>query len=192
MIEPQPATNQQYPGKVYALLVGIDEYQLPVKALSGCVNDISLIQELLLARVGGSFVPLSLLNAEAARQAVIDGFRKHLAQAGAGDVALFYYSGHGAQEKADSAFWNIEPDHLNETIVCYDSRQPGSWNLADKELAQLIHELAAKNPQIVVVLDSCHSGSGTRALEEVGVRRGPTDQRERKCRGGLPMVQKSK
>jgi len=89
------------------------------------------------------------------------------------------YSGHGAQEKADPAFWNIEPDHLNETIICYDSRQPGSWDLADKELAQLIHELAAKNPQIVVVLDSCHSGSGTRAIEIVGVRRGPTDQRER-------------
>jgi len=89
MTEQQSATPQLL-GKVYVLLVGINEYQYPVNTLAGCLNDISQIQELLAARLGDSFVPLPLLNEQATRQAVIEGFRQHLAQAGAGDVALFY------------------------------------------------------------------------------------------------------
>ncbi|MBV9786917.1 MAG: caspase family protein, partial [Chloroflexi bacterium] len=68
---------------------------------------------------------------------------------------------------------------LDETLVCYDSRQSGRYDLADKELSKLIAELAANEPQIVVVLDCCHSGSGTRATEAETVRRAPIDLRPR-------------
>ena len=65
-------------------------------------------------------------------------------------------------------------------MVCWDSRLENGWDLADKELAQLISEIAANGPHVVVVLDCCHSGSGTRAPDErVGVRRVPTDERQR-------------
>jgi hypothetical protein len=60
------------------------------------------------------------------RQAVIDAFRQHLGRAVEGDVALFYYSGHGSQEKAPPEFWHLEPDHLDETLVLYDSRVAGA------------------------------------------------------------------
>src|SRR4028119_2480152 len=70
----------------------------------------------------------------------------------------------------------MEPDRLNETIVCYDSRTPGNWDLADKELAELIAEVAAKNPHITIVMDCCHSGSGSRIPES---RRAPIDKRQR-------------
>lgn len=167
---------------VYALLVGIDRYPRPIPPLRGCVNDIRVIETLLRERVGGgefTVAPLVLTNEDATRQAVIDGFRRHLSQAGRDDIALFYYSGHGSQEQAPSEFWEIEPDHLDETLVCYDSRFPGRHDLADKELSQLIAEVAAKEPQIVVVLDCCHSGSGTRAAEAESVRRAPIDLRPR-------------
>jgi hypothetical protein len=95
-------------------------------------------------------------------------------------VTLFYYSGHGAQQSSPPEFWHLEPDRLDETLVCWDSRTEGSWDLADKELAQLIAEVAAKNPYILVILDCCHSGSGTRTLlQETAVRRIPTDRRPR-------------
>ena len=89
------------------------------------------------------------------------------------------YSGHGSQELSPPEFWHLEPDHLDETLVCYDSRLNGGWDLADKELGQLITEVAARGPHIVVVLDACHSGSGTRAPEDAGVRHVATDKRVR-------------
>jgi pimeloyl-ACP methyl ester carboxylesterase len=167
---------------LYALLVGIDAYEAPVRPLRGCLNDIIHIETLLAGRAeaaGDVFHAKVLANSEAKRQTVIDGFRQHLRHAQAGDVALFYYSGHGSQEKSPPEFWHIEPDRLDETLVCHDSRQPGSWDLADKELAQLISEVAGSGAHVVVILDCCHSGSGTRNADDVGIRRVPTDPRER-------------
>lgn len=169
---------------IYTLLVGIDAYPNPVTPLHGCVNDIHRIEQLLAERVttvGDHWAPLVLTDAAATRDAIIAGFRTHLAQAKAGDVALFYYSGHGSQSHSPEEFWHLEPDRLDETLVCYDSRQSGGWDLADKELGQLISEVAANDAHVAVILDCCHSGSGTRDLleEGVSVRRVPTDERPR-------------
>ncbi|MCC5617166.1 caspase family protein, partial [Nostoc sp. CHAB 5836] len=89
-------------------------------------------------------------------------------------------SGHGPQELAPKEFWHLEPDHLDETLVCYDSRTEDGWDLADKELAKLIAEVAEKDPHITIIMDCCHSGSGTKdPLQETRIRRFPTDKRER-------------
>jgi pimeloyl-ACP methyl ester carboxylesterase len=170
--------------KIYALLVGIDSYPSPVPGLRGCVNDVTGIETYLQSRVtrdGYQLQALTLKNEAATRQAIIDGFRQHLNQAGKDDVVLFYYSGHGSQEQAPPEFWHIEPDRLDETIVCYDSRTESGWDLADKELAKLLAEVSRANPHVFVVLDCCHSGSGTRnaMLQETGVRRVDTDKRQR-------------
>jgi hypothetical protein len=167
---------------VYALLVGIDTYPQPVRPLRGCANDITRMETFLRARITGERGDLKLRmlkNDAATRDAVIAGFREHLALAGQEDVALFYFSGHGSQEPAPEEFWHLEPDHLNETLVCYDSRLPGKYDLADKELAKLIAEVAVRKPHIIIVLDSCHSGSGTRAGDDEGVRHAPADTRAR-------------
>ncbi len=169
---------------IYTLLVGIDHYPPGVNPLHGCVNDIRRVEQLLAARVSSAddhWSPLVLTDQAATRAAIIDGFRTHLAQAKAGDVALFYYSGHGSQSHSPQEFWHLEPDRLDETLVCYDSRLPGGWDLADKELAQLISEVAATDAHVAVILDCCHSGSGTRDLLDEGVlvRRVPTDDRMR-------------
>ena len=165
---------------IYALLVGIDTYPAPVPSLRGCVNDINVIEQLLRGRLAADQkLDVKVLeNHVATRQAVIDGFT-HLSQAGPKDVALFYYSGHGSQERTPPEFWHLEPDRLDETLVCYDSRLADNFDLADKELAKLIASVAARGAHVLVILDSCHSGSGTRAAESVGVRRVPADLRER-------------
>lgn len=168
--------------RLFAFLVGINEYdeRSRVPPLQGCVKDIQCMQAYLEGRVAQDDVDLQLkvlLNEQATRQAVIDGFRQHLCQAGADDIALFYYAGHGAQAFAPEEFWVVEPDRLLETLVCYDSRVEGSWDLADKELAQLIGEVDAKKPHISLILDCCHSGSGTRGDEIT--RKAPTDRRQR-------------
>lgn len=169
--------------QIYALLVGIDDYPRPVPPLRGCVNDVVAVESYLRARLASEEFQLhlkALKNQEANRQAIIDSFRQHLCQAGQEDVAMFYYSGHGSQEPTPPDFWHIEPDRLDETLVCWDSRTSEGWDLADKELAKLIAEVAEKNPHITIVLDCCHSGSGTRnPLLETGIRRVPADRRRR-------------
>ena len=169
---------------LYALLVGIDEYPDTNHCLQGCVNDITAIEQYLNERFdkqGYQLHLLTLKDEQAKRQAIINNFRQHLGQAGQDDIVLFYYSGHGSQEMAPKDFWDYEPDHLDETLVCYDSRTEGGWDLADKELALLVAEVAEKNPHMTIIMDCCHSGSGTKdpTIQETKVRRFPTDKRER-------------
>jgi hypothetical protein len=166
-------------GRLYALLVGIDSYPPPVPQLQGCVNDVLVFADVLRQRVGDDALELlTLTDAEATRDAVTRHFTEHLGRAGAEDVAHFYYSGHGSQQATPEELWPIEPDHRNETVVCFDSRQPGSWDLADKELAVLVGAASARGSHVLVVLDCCHSGGGTRDANEV-VRLAPVDQRPR-------------
>ena len=170
---------------IYALLVGIDNYSVEsIPTLKGCANDIKAIATYLQSQVTGKWTlqpPRKLINEQAKRQAIINGFQEHLTQADSEDIALFYYSGHGSQEPALSELLHLEPDGLLETLVCYDSRTPGNYDLADKELRYLLAQVAQKNPRIIVILDCCHSGSGTRNIPQ-GVRSAPQDARKRDLR----------
>jgi Caspase domain len=160
--------------KIYALLVGIDNYSREskgVKSLNGCVNDIKAIEAHLRKQIATAdkweLVEKILTNDLATRQAVIDGFNNHLCQADSEDVVLFYYAGHGSYEIAPEFFRNQERDGKIETIVCYDSRTLLGLDLADKELSYLIEQVAKNNPHILIILDSCHSGTATRDPEVV-------------------------
>ena len=132
--------------------------------------------------VAGNAPPsvLTLTNDQATREAVIDGLRTHLSRARAGDIALFHFCGHGSQERTAKELLHLEPDGLDETLVCYDSRSVGGWDLADKDLAVLIRELADRGSRVAVILVLCHSGSGTRGpLEPVMSRHAPVHPRTR-------------
>lgn len=177
-------------GRLFALLVGIDAYPSPIPRLTGCVNDVSAFAEVLRGRLDDASLTLELMTDEAAtRAAVTAAIREHLGQAGPDDVALLYFSGHGSQQRAPVELWALEPDHRNETIVLVDSRQPGQWDLADKELALLLDEVARTGCHVVTVLDCCHSGGGTRAGEpSARVRLAPEDNRIRPFSTFLPGV----
>ena len=153
---------------LYGLLVGINDYAGGVRSLRGCVNDVERLEEYLRRQNRDASRPpklRKLLNHDATRAALVAGFREHLALAGPEDVVLFAFSGHGSQEAAPEEFWDIEPDHKNQTIVCYDSRA-GAWDLADKELSLLLAEVAGRGCRhIVAWLDCCHAGTGTRGDE---------------------------
>jgi len=154
---------------LFALLVGINNYPPPLPALRGCVNDVQGVAGYLQKAVSGDLRPLILLDEEAKRDRVIAAFRDHLGQAGAGDTALFYFAGHGSQQKIPPSLAYLEADLQIETLVLWDSRAPKGWDLADKEIAVLIHDLAKRGAHIVVILDCCHSGTATR---------GENDQRQ--------------
>ena len=126
-------------GHVYALLVGIDAYTGVVPPLSGCVNDVTAFGEVLRGRVAADELGDGRRHRRGRDPRDRHDRVRRAPRAGrAEDVALFYYSGHGAHQDAPEELWDFEPDHQNETLVLVDSREPGGWDLADKELAALI------------------------------------------------------
>ncbi len=153
--------------KIYALLVGINDYAPEVGKLSGCINDVDRFHAYLTNSFNKDDLAIAVLkDKDATRDNIIKQFRAHLGKAEAGDVALFQYSGHGARWAAAKEFKKDYPDGFDEGLVCFDSRQKSdNYDLADKELAILLAKVAANNPHLAVILDCCHSGSGTRDVD---------------------------
>ena len=167
--------------KLYALLIGINDYHdesiPPVPPLNACLNDVAAMRALLLNHykdiIGDDGQIMTLTNEQATKANVIDGFRKHLTQAQEGDVALVFYAGHGSSNITAPQFQQYTHDKEEQTWVLYDSRTAqkgpfgeGGLDLADKEIALLIEEVGQTRAHIVVVSDSCHSGSVTREVED--------------------------
>lgn len=152
---------------IYALLVGINDYSPAVGRLYGCVNDVDHFHDYLADNFDSSILRTVVLkDSDATRANVIQQFRTHLCRASADDIVIFQYCGHGARWKSAAPFKQFYPDGRDEGLVCYDSRESGGFDLADKELAVLLAEVAKNDPHIAVILDCCHSGSATRGADD--------------------------
>jgi len=94
-----------------------------------------------------------LLTKKATRANVLSGMRDAAKELKAGDFFLLTYSGHGGQVPDVSG---DEPDKQDETWCLYDGQ------LIDDELYFELSRFAA-GVRILVLSDSCHSGTVTRA-----------------------------
>ena len=160
-----------------ALLVGINQYaegSRGVPSLNGCENDVRLQEELLTYRFG--FDPkniITLVNAQATRQNILQQFETHLiAQAQPGDVIVFHFSGHGSRLIDPNPIANRQ---LNSAFLPFDAvdiHPDGSVNdIMGRTLFLLMSALQTQN--VTAVLDSCHSGGGTRGQVKIrSVREG--------------------
>lgn len=159
---------------VIALLVGINTYHNDsgVSSLNGCCNDVDALHDYIRKNfpdnAEGNIVVLK--NEQATRHAFIQQFNRHLIQNDRireADTVLIYYSGHGSYAPSAPEFAALHEDSKaqDETLVLYDSRVPGNFDLADKELALLLSKIPAQ-ANTVVILDACHSGSATRSVAD--------------------------
>lgn len=146
-----------------ALLVGINDYA-PVGAggpdLRGCVNDVRDMANTLnvLGIVPAAPRTMRILSdSRATRAAIITGLQWLFKGAKKGDVLVFHYSGHGSQV-ADVG--GEELDGRDETICPHDYASAGM--ITDDDLRLLLGGLPA-GVNLDIILDSCHSGSATRA-----------------------------
>lgn len=160
--------------KLYALLIGINEYD-KIRKLGGCINDVDAVEKYLNSSTDFDLQIERLTDAKATRKGIAGSFISHLAKAKAGDTVLVYYSGHGTQEVADE-MWG-ETDGALECLVCYDggTTKKSEFLLTDKELRFLINRLYRQTKaHIVTIFDCCNSGDNTRngAL----MMAGPADQ----------------
>lgn len=156
-----------------ALLVGVNTYEGSVRPLKGCHNDVELQSELLIHRYG--FNPQDIIvlqNEQATRSGILDAFESHLIkQAQPGDVVVFHYSGHGSKITDPDPIPNFAScfdgsEGCNGTLVSHNGRSPklvGAGEAQDimgRTLFLLTYALKTEN--VTVILDSCHSGGGTR------------------------------
>jgi hypothetical protein len=96
------------------------------------------------------FKPTPLIRQNATRAAVIAALRSAAATLKAGDLLIVTYSGHGGQVPDDNH--DEADDGLDETWCLYDGE------LVDDELYAIWTQFAA-GVRILVISDSCHSGS---------------------------------
>lgn len=126
-----------------ALIVGINDYLGTLSPLKGCLNDASAMHAVL--EKNGDDSPnfsirdlLDVTKKAELKKAIVELF------SGSGDIALFYYSGHG--------FVNDINGYLATPDACsYDEGLPMS------ELMNIVRNSKFKNN--VIILDCCFSGT---------------------------------
>lgn len=171
-----------------ALIIGINKYANLGQdtQLTASVNDARLVERLAIDQWGFKPEQIMLLLDE---QATADAIRTQLASwlvngTAPGDRAFFYYSGHGYFVPDTDG---DEPDGKDETLVASDVKQTqgGFVNMVtDDEVREQLDKL--KDRSVMVIADSCHSGTITRALDPQR-RQGPGVEKSPKLaamRGG--------
>ena len=129
-----------------ALIVGIDAYT--DKPLEGCVNDANDIASLLQHNADGSPNFAVQLKTSDSHDVTKPELTIWLKECFAGDddieVALFYFSGHGAIDE-------------NGGYIVTQDYSPSCWGISMEEILKIVNTSNCQNK--IVILDCCHSGS---------------------------------
>lgn len=133
-----------------ALCIGINDYPGTANDLSGCINDAQDWSSALQAR---GFSVISLLDSAATKAGMITQMQRLIGEAQPGDSVVITYSGHGTWVPDDSG---DEPDNRDEALCPHDINSGNA--LLDDEIQQLFAQRAS-GVRIVLISDSCHSGS---------------------------------
>src|SRR5215216_683521 len=154
----------------HVLLIGIDAYPQGYNSLTGCVNDIDAIEQVLLIPPGIGIPPeqIHVTRLAAAnphnpsksqfQEQTLPPTKANLIQALkdlAGPVVkpkdriLIYYSGHGDEKTwSGSLVWH-------EALVPHDGQR--IEYLYDVEVNALINSISMRTSDLTIILDCCHS-----------------------------------
>ena len=164
----------------HVLLIGIDAYPRGYNSLTGCVNDIDAIEQILLAPPGIGIAPeqIRVTRLAASNPLRLSSSRfqeqtqpptkanfiqalKDLAgpEVKPEDRVLIYYSGHGDEKLLPgSLVWR-------EALVPHDGQR--IEYLYDAEVNALINAITMRTNDLTIILDCCHSAGATRDLSDV-------------------------
>ncbi len=157
-----------------ALLVGINQYQQPwVNPVRGSEEDAQATREFIKRQYGFLDGEIRLLvGPQATRRAILDSFKEWLVEGTQpGERVFFLFSGHGSRLKDDDGDERLgaSNDGMDETIVPFDVDERPASQIRDDEINRLVAALAGR--MVVMVFDSCHSGTISRALGQSGAMR---------------------
>ncbi len=192
------AQKKAFQKKRHALIFAIGDY--PEEGGWGKISsaqDVGYIKSTLIKQ---KFDPANIkvvADSAATKKGIQDAFKTLIASVGKGDVVVIHFSSHGEQIADDN---KDEADGYDEAVVAYDAKfvskttekealARGSLSKAtfdqlqanyfrDDEFGKYIQQLRqnlGQDGDILVIMDNCHSGSGTRGTP-------PTA----KTRGGMP------
>lgn len=136
-----------------ALCIGINDYPGTQNDLSGCVNDANDWAAELAKR---GFTITQLLDGHATKANMTAMIGAAISGASSGDTVVITYSGHGTWVPDSSG---DEPDGRDEGLCPWDIGHAGP--LLDDEIRQLF-DRRAHGVRVLLLSDSCHSGSVTR------------------------------
>lgn len=149
------------------LIIAIGQYQ-HLRPISSN-NDIPLIQSVLGTQGFTDFRILS--DSRATRLNILNELTSLENDTREGDIVVIHFSAHGQGIPDDNG---DEPDGIDESICCYGAEAyllasyNGEEHLRDDELGEYLDRIrlkAGKSGQVLVLLDACYSGSGTRGDE---------------------------
>ena len=137
-----------------ALIVGINAY--PQYPLNGCVNDANDWNSTL-TNLG--YTNTILLDSMATKSNIMNGLSWLFENTASGDSLVFCYSGHGSKVVDTSG---DESNGFDEVLCSVDFFN-GNY-ITDDELRALFSVKVKSGVTLDVFLDSCYSGTATRAL----------------------------
>lgn len=155
--------------KKYAVIIAVGDYPASTGWSSiSSGNDIPLIKSSLITQGFSEEDILVLKDAEATKQNILTALKNLQDNIAPGDIVVIHYSGHGQQIFDDNG---EEIDGLDEALVPVDAwvkythNYKGENHIRDDEIGNILanyRNKLGKDGQLLMLLDSCHSGSSTR------------------------------
>jgi hypothetical protein len=134
-----------------ALLIGINYFKTQYE-LYGCINDTNSINSFI---ANYNFQKICILTDNTVKKAnhnnILNEFKNLLTNSRAGDVLLFFYSGHGSYILDKN---NNEKSGNDQVIIPCDFKE-----IIDDELKSIIQTNLKKDVTLIALFDCCHSGS---------------------------------
>ena len=146
--------------KKHALLVGINDYK-SINDLQGCINDVTNVRNILKTFFGFTNNDIRVLTDErATKKNILYRLERMVKKSKKGDLLIFHFSGHGSQIRDRD---NDElKDHMDELICPFNMNWDDGY-ITDDMLRAVLDQLP-KGVKMEIILDSCHSGTGTRDI----------------------------
>lgn len=148
-----------------AVVVGVNDYSVQgYNNLRYCVADAAAVYHML--RDAFLFEPQDmfyLTDANATSSRIRQALRYILTQSQPGDVACFYYSGHGGRSPHPA-----DATQMFETIIPFSGQ-----HISDHELFSAADALEQSVVNFTIILDSCHAGGMHEETERARRARSP-------------------
>ena len=154
-----------------ALIIAVGDYDYastrwrPINS----IKDIPIIEAALLSQGFNASDIAVVKNEEADKDGIISALLKLQNETEPGDMVFIHFSGHGQQIQDDNG---DEVDGMDEAMIPIDARSKfeegvyeGENHLRDDEFAEILTNIrreAGPNGSVLVIIDACHSGTGTR------------------------------
>jgi len=141
------AAGSERPQRRLAVLIGNNAYAAPIPPLETPIADVSQIAGVLQGRFGFETVVVK----DAGKATIIEALNKVAAEARPEDSVLLFYAGHGyLLDDVNMGYW-IPVDASVKTAQ--------GW-ISNSDISKLLSAIRAR--QLILVSDSCYSGSLTR------------------------------